>query len=324
MHENRVFPASSNTSILSDGHLPAHFIPSDNNPAIAYLISLQAKSSRVSMASFLNSVAKILGFTDIKSCPWSMLRRHHVQAVLTMLKDTEKAPATINTYLAAMKGVALEAWSHQLIDTDSFQHIKQVKSVRGSRLPKGRALESHEIKQLFAVCENDSRVIGVRDAAMMSILIGCGLRRAELIQLDFEHFDQQDRSLSVLGKGNKERRVFLPDGAFKRLLVWIETVRGCRKGPLFCRIRRHDDLTYARLSSQAVYHILHLRRIQAGVDPCAPHDLRRTFASVMLNNGEDLITVKDAMGHASLTTTQKYDFRGNERLRDASKRLDIG
>jgi site-specific recombinase XerD len=89
-------------------------------------------------------------------------------------------------------------------------------------------------------------------------------------------------------------------------------------------VRRYDDLTYDRLSSQAVYHILNTRRVQAGIEKCAPHDLRRTFASSMLGNGEDLITVKDAMGHASLTTTQKYDFRGNERLRDASKRLDIG
>jgi len=144
------------------------------------------------------------------------------------------------------------------------------------------------------------------------------------VALNLSDYDRKERSLKVLGKGNKERLAFLPDGAFRRLEVWVEEVRGDVPGPLFSRVRRYDDLTYDRLSSQAVYHILNTRRVQAGIEKCAPHDLRRTFASSMLGNGEDLITVKDAMGHASLTTTQKYDFRGNERLRDASKRLDIG
>ena len=72
-----------------------------------------------------------------------------------------------------------------------------------------------------------------------------------------------------------------------------------------------------------MYHILQVRQREAGLDRCAPHDLRRTFATALLDNGEDLITVKDAMGHASLTTTQKYDRRGEQKLRKARDRLDI-
>ena len=92
-------------------------------------------------------------------------------------------------------------------------------------------------------------------------------------------------------------------------------------GPLFTRIRAGDDVTSQRLTPQAVYHILGQRRAESGIGECAPHDLRRTFASMMLDNGEDLITVRDAMGHASVTTTQKYDRRGDERLRKAADKL---
>nr|WP_264194076.1 tyrosine-type recombinase/integrase [Marinomonas algarum] len=295
-----------------------------NNPAIAYLLSLGSKKSRQTMGSFLNIVAKMIGFQSLRDCEWASMRRHHILAVMDMLSNAERAPTTINTYLSALKGVALEAWILKLIDTDSYQHIKQVKSVRGSRLSKGRALATEEVKKLFFVCDRDKSAIGVRDGAVLSVLIGCGLRRAEAVSLDHSNYDRRDRSLKVLGKGNKERVVFLPNGAYQRLEAWIEEVRGEVKGPLFTRIRRHDDTTNDRLSSQAVYHILDNRRVQAGLEKCAPHDLRRTFASSMLNNGEDLMTVKDAMGHASLTTTQKYDYRGNERLREASTRLDIG
>ncbi|MFC6674014.1 tyrosine-type recombinase/integrase [Marinobacterium aestuariivivens] len=241
-----------------------------------------------------------------------------------MLQDADRAPATINTYLSALKGVALEAWTLKQIDTDAYQHIRQIKNVRGSRLSKGRALAPEEIRQLFFTCESDSSAIGVRDAAIFGILLGCGLRRTEVVDLDYSSYDPRERSLKVIGKGNKERIAYLPDGAYRRLELWVEDVRGDIPGPLFIRIRRFDDLTYTRLSSQAIYHILETRRVEAGIEKCAPHDFRRTFASSMLENGEDLITVKDAMGHASLTTTQKYDHRGNERLRAASKRLDIG
>ena len=96
-----------------------------------------------------------------------------------------------------------------------------------------------------------------------------------------------------------------------------------KEGPLFTRIRCFDTLTNDRLTDQAVYHVLQVRQQQAGKAKCTPHDLRRTFATAMLDNGEDLITVKDAMGHASVTTTQQYDRRGEARLRTARDRLDL-
>ena len=199
-----------------------------------------------------------------------------------------------------------------------------MKSVRGSRRPRGRGLDASEVRRLFLVCQDDPSLIGIRDIAILSVLIGCGLRRAEIVALDYSAYDRRDRSLTVRGKGNKERIAFLPDGAFIRIETWLDSVRGDAAGPLFTRVRRFNDLTHDRLTSQGIYHILETRRVQAGVEKCAPHDLRRTFATSMLLNGEDLITVKDAMGHASLTTTQKYDRRGDERLREASRRLDIG
>lgn len=125
----------------------------------------------------------------------------------------------------------------------------------------------------------------------------------------------------MLGKGNKERLAFMPMGTWQRLRTWIDDVRGEKDGPLFTRIRRFDTLTNDRLTDQAVYHVLQVRQRRAGIAKCAPHDLRRTFATAMLDNGEDLITVKDAMGHASVTTTQQYDRRGEARLRMARERL---
>ncbi|MCS2151259.1 tyrosine-type recombinase/integrase [Scandinavium goeteborgense] len=293
------------------------------DPASAYLLSLNSPRSRQTMASFLGIVSGILGAASTETCNWGSLRRHHVMAICELLRDTGRATATINTYLSAIKGVAKEAWMLKLMDVESFQHIRAVGNMRGSRLPRGRALLPSEIRQLFAVCDADRSSIGPRDAAMLAVLLGCGLRRSEVVSLSIGDVVTQDRALRVLGKGNKERLAYMPAGTWQRLLSWIDQVRGEAPGPLFIRIRRFDSLTQERLTDQAVYHILQMRQRQAEIDKCAPHDLRRTFATAMLENGEDLITVKDALGHASITTTQQYDRRGEGRLRSARDRLDL-
>lgn len=293
------------------------------NPVRAYLLSLNSPRSRQTMSSFLGIVARLLGAESIDTCGWGSLRRHHVMAVTELLRDTGRATATINTYLSALKGVAKEAWMLKMIDVESYQHIIAVRNLRGTRLPRGRALQSVEIRRLFSVCETDKSYIGPRDAALLAVILGCGLRRSEAVSLDISDIVTSERALRVLGKGNKERLAYMPAGTWHRLQVWIDEVRGEQNGPLFNRIRRFDTLTNDRLTDQAVYHILQVRQKQASIAKCAPHDLRRTFATAMLDNGEDLITVRDAMGHASVTTTQQYDRRGEERLQAARERLNL-
>lgn len=317
-------------AILDNFSMPEVILPAlDNlneiqdNPAISYLISLGSMRSRQTMGSFLSIAARLLGYPSLHECPWGELRKPHIAGIIEKLRVAEKAPATINTYISALKGVSQAAWSMKKMDTDNYLLIKNLKPSRGSRLAKGRALSKNEIAQLFLVCEIDPSPSGLRDAAIISVLLGCGLRRSEVVGLDLASLDIADQSLKVLGKGNKERLVFMPKGTFKRVMRWINEIRGELSGPLFTRIRRFGDVTSERLTDQAVYFILSTRGLAAGIEKFAPHDMRRTFASAMFSNDEDILTVRDAMGHASVTTTQIYDHRGNERLRLASQRLNI-
>jgi len=187
--------------------------------------------------------------------------------------------------------VAKEAWMLRLMDVERFRHIRAVLN-----LPSGRALLREEIRALFAVC--------------------AGPRPWGWICLTLSHKTERC-------KGNKGRLAYVPAEAQYRLQIWVEAVRGETPGPLFTRIRRFGDVTLNRLTDQGVYHILQVSQSHAGIGKCSPHDLRRTFATAMLDNEEDLITVKDAMGHASVTTTQQYDRRGEQRLQDARDRLSL-
>jgi site-specific recombinase XerD len=118
----------------------------------------------------------------------------------------------------------------KLMDVESFQHIRAVRNLRGSRLPRGRALPPEEVRALFAACEADDSSIGIRDAAMLAVILGCGLRRSEAVVLDLCDVVTNERALRVLGKGNKERLAYMPTGTWQRLKSGLKKFAGRRKG----------------------------------------------------------------------------------------------
>lgn len=107
---------------------------SQTNAGAVYLLSLNSKLSRKKMQYYLQKVAFIMtGKADILACPWGELRRHHIQAMMNILIEGNRSPATMNTYLSALKGVAQEACILEQISTEHYQHIKQIKGIRGDR-----------------------------------------------------------------------------------------------------------------------------------------------------------------------------------------------
>ncbi len=295
---------------------------SQGNAALAYLQSLNSSQSRGTMKAFLNRVAEAYGYSDLEQTPWGDMHYMLVQQIINSLLERNLAPTTINTYLAALKGVARQATLLRQMDADTLIHIQSIKSVNGSRVTNGRALAKKEVRALLRVCDKKLSVRNLRDAAMLACLLGCGLRRSEVVALDLKDAMLDEGALRVMGKGNTERMMPIPSQLVPRLEQWIY-VRGDDPGPLFVRIRRGDNVIMARLSAQAVYNILLERRRQCRVvEHCSPHDLRRTFASALFDNGEDIRVVQMALGHANIETTKIYDMRGEDRKRKAISRLN--
>lgn len=289
------------------------------NPYFAYLASLSSEKSRRTMSSILNQIATTLGAADATSCPWPQLRRNHLNALLLSAQQEGKSPSTLKLYLSAAKGVCREAWLLKQLGTDEYTQIRDLKAPKGSRLAKGRRLDDDELVGLIRHCQNQKSAKGARDAAIITVLGGCGLRRSEIVSINYEDVDLTDGSFRVIGKGNKERVVYMPPLTLGLTQRWITDYRGEEFGPLFTRVRKNCDVTDAALTDQAIYHILKERQMECGLESFGPHDLRRTFASKLLDHGEDLLTVKEAMGHSDITTTQRYDHRGEQRLAKAAK-----
>lgn len=221
------------------------------------------------------------------------------------------APSTINTYLAGLKGVAREAWNMSLMPLSAYSRINDLKSLHYTRLPVGFSLNLRQCKSLLNAC-NDGTKKGARDQAMLAVMMGCGLRRAEIVTLTYDNWDPEIRSFRFVGKGNKERIVFLPDDLRGIIDDWLN-VRGDTIGVFFPRMKpgklHAEAFIFEEMNPTSVYRILKNRSVMAKIKNLRPHDLRRTFASRMLDAGNDLSLLQKAMGHASPSTTARYDRR---------------
>jgi site-specific recombinase XerD len=299
----------------------AEIVEGDPRPAAVYLSQL-APSGRRTMRTALKTIASIAssGALDADVFPWHLLRYEHTHVIRAALAE-EYAPATANKHLAALRGALKAAWRLGLMSAEDYQRACDLEPVRGTRLPAGRSLPTGEIAALFNACAGGGPA-DVRDAALLGVLYGSGLRREEAVGLDLVDYNPEERQLAVRGKGGRQRLAHLAPGADRALGDWL-ALRGQDPGALFWPVDKAGQLQPRRLSGQAVRLILQRRARQAGVPPCSPHDLRRTYVSDLLDRGADVSIVKDLAGHASVTTTSLYDRRPERAKQRAAQLLHV-
>lgn len=289
----------------------------EKNPAAYYLASLPSRQSKRTQGSALKVLAGMLvaGGT-VESVKWELLRAEHTAALRAALVEKKYAPQTTKRMLAALRGVLKACWRLRMIDQDTFARACDIDPVRGSRLPSGRALSKAEVLALFRACPTDER--GLRDRAMLALLFAGGLRRQEVADLRYEDIDVVPRMLTLIGKGDKQRRVPIA-GAIEHVMAWVRA-RGAFPGKLLVRFTPHGAMTRHGLSVEGVYYVLRELGERCGVK-FTPHDGRRTRLTELLDSGVDIAQVQRFAGHANIATTQKYDRRDDVKLAESVARV---
>lgn len=316
-------PHTTISSIRSGALVARKIPPIEQHPAAVYLASL-GSGSRRTMRQALDAMAGLLtsGRCDAETLGWSALRYQHTQALRSALAE-RYSHATANKMLAALRGVLRESWRLGHIDAETYHRAADLKGIRGQTLPRGRALSAGEIRALFGACANDPSPAGQRDAAILALLYGAGLRRAEVVTLDLADYEAENGALTIRGaKGRKDRLAYATNGSALALEAWL-AVRGGDPGPMFLPINKGGRLQHRRMTSQAVFNMLRKRAAQAQVPVFSPHDLRRTFISDLLDAGADISAVQHLAGHSSVNTTARYDRRGEAAKRRAAKLLAV-
>ena len=303
--------------------------------ALAYIAQLQSKQSQQTVARVLSRMVRL--FCEItkiqidenikkidqnhyllKEYPWGKMTKDLVITTLNSFSRQKSiSPNTYRLYLSCIKGVARVALEKKQMNIEDYRLIQSIKSAKGSRTVKGKALKPKEKMSVIKTCKQDNRAIGIRDTAIILLLLNTGIRRSELVAINIEDVDFDDRHILIHGKGNKERRVWLNEDTFISLKTWIDTVRGDYSGPLFCRIRVGDDVQISSLNPQSINYILKQREIQSGIKSLKPHNLRRTMATDMENEGYSIRIIQQVLGHSDVATTERYLYSSDEKVKEA-------
>jgi integrase len=292
------------TKRLKRGHCPKRVlkIPDLEHSKHAVINSLPAKASQESYAyaidEFINWYC---------SEPRLAFNRTVVLRYRFFLEQKNLAPATINVRLAAVRRLAYEAADAGLLSPELAAGIARVKGAKRLGVRIGNWLTAEQGKTLLkAFCGATLRE--KRDRAIVSVLLGCGLRRAETtgvrvedLQLREEHWVIAD----LIGKGRHVRTIPVPAWVKVAIDQWM-TAAEIKEGTIFRRISKEGKVWGPGITSKAVWHVVKAAAKRSGIPHLAPHDLRRTCARLCHLAGGELEQIQFLLGHVSVQTTERY------------------
>lgn len=279
------------------------------NKFIKYLKN-EKRYPETTITSYSKDLDNYYGFITAKKINYQNITKEEIRMYLKYLDELKYSKSTISRILSALRHFYSYLVTHNIVTTNEFKLIKNPK--KDKKLPN--FLQSDELDKIFSSIDT-STPLGLRNRLIIELLYATGLRVSEITNLKVNDIDLSNREIKVYGKGGKERIVLFGDYAKKYLNEYLSTSRiellNGQKSPYLLINHNGEELT-----SRGVEYI-----IDEIVKECAlkhhisPHTLRHTFATDMLNNGADLKSVQELLGHSSLSTTQIYTHITNDRLR---------
>lgn len=258
----------------------------------------------------LRLFCKTLGFKN--SDALVNVNREQITGYMTQLKEKGLAAATIARKLAAIKAFYRFMTAEDYMDANPAEVVEA--GTKGIKLP--RVLSEDEVVRLLNQ-PDITTADGFRDRTMLEVLYATGMRVSELINLTLERVDLNMKYIIAFGKGSKERIVPLGSVAAEFLQHYLEKVR-----PKLTHEDRNTNIVFLafgghELTRQRFWQIIRAYGRKANINKAlTPHILRHSFATHLLDNGADLRSVQELLGHSDISTTQIYTHLTNKRLRD--------
>jgi site-specific recombinase XerD len=256
--------------------------------------------------------------------PRLALNRIVVTRYRMQLEQLHLAPSTINQRLAAVRRLAYEASDAGLLSPELAAGIRRVKGVKQLGVRLGNWLTAEEGRALVNAPTSES-LRGKRDRAILAVLLGCGLRRSELVHLKVEHLQRREEHwviVDLVGKGGHVRTIPVPQWVKTRIDDWTQA-SDTTSGRLFRSINKNGIVWGEGLTEKVVWYVVKNFAKTVGIEKVAPHDLRRTCARLCHVSGGELEQVQFLLGHVSVQTTERY-LGCKQKIRDAvNDRLGI-
>lgn len=230
-----------------------------------------------------------------------------VQGYRATLEARGLSASAVNVQLAAVRKLAAEAADNGLLAPELASGIAKVPGARSEGPRAGNWLTREQASRLLAL-PDVATLKGKRDRAILGLLVGCGLRRDELVRLTCEEIQQRESRwvlVDLLGKGRRRRTVTVPSWVKTWIDEWLAAAN-VDSGCVFRAINKGGRLWGQGLTANIVWAIVQAYAAEIGVPKLAPHDLRRTCAKLCRAAGGDLEQIQLLLGHASIATTERY------------------
>lgn len=229
-----------------------------------------------------------------------------INAYVAHMRAAGVPASSINQRLVAIRKFAREAADNGLIDYATAEAIARAQGVRTEGKRLGNWLSKDDAQRLLDA-PDVTTVKGLRDRAILAILLGCGLRREECAALTVGHLQQREGRwviVDIQGKRNKVRSVPMPSWAKYAVDAWL-TAGAIPDGPIFRPVNRGGRVGAGGMTAQAIYNAVNEYAAQLGLT-VHPHDLRRTFAKLAKKGGAPIEQIQFSLGHSSVLTTERY------------------
>jgi len=287
-------------------------LPDLEHAKAAVLVSLRSPESQRSYRRSIDDFVRWYCSEPRLSFNKTVVTRYRIH-----LEDQQLAPGTINVRLAAVRRLAYEAADTGLLSPELAAGIRRVKGSKklGTRL--GNWLTVDEARTLWQLPDVYT-LKGIRDRAILAVLLGCGLRRGELIDLTQDHLQRREDHWAIVdlvGKAGHVRTVPMPDWVKQTIDDWLNAA-GIKQGKLFRCVCRKGSVWGTEMTEKVVWHVVKEYAKRLGVSRLAPHDLRRSCARLCHSAGGELEQIQFLLGHVSVQTTEKY-LGCTQRLREA-------
>lgn len=238
----------------------------------------------------------------------SELSRAVLREYRAWLEGRGSAASLVNQELSALRRMFRAAAVAGFVDQEKAEDAARVENTRALGVRAGNWLTAEQARALL-LAPDENTLKGKRDRALLAVLVGCGLRREELVLLNVEDVQLRDDRWVIpelMGKGKRVRLVPVPGWVKERLDEW--TTKGeIREKRIFRAVRKNGRVSGESLSTTAVWKVvMHYARHTAGIRDLTPHDLRRTCAKLCRRAGGDLEQIQFLLGHSSIQTTEKY------------------
>ena len=269
-------------------------------------LSKELNFSSNTIISYRQDLADFFCFGEKHKIDYKNLKREDVRKYLKYLDDCKLKNSTIARRISAIRSFYNYLLSNGVVENNIFNNVRNPKLEK--KLPNYLSYE-----ELAIILDNIdmSTEIGVRNRLIIEMFYATGCRVSELINIKMSDINTTNKSIKIMGKGSKERIVYYGEYAEDYLNKYLNT--GFNKGSKYLFLNDKKEKFSIQEVEQIIHKLIEHLAIKTHV---TPHTLRHTFATHLLNNGADIKSVQELLGHASLNTTGIYTHVSNERLKE--------